>query len=448
MHFDELELNDNILDALYSMRFDTCTPIQEKAIPPLLEGKDMVGIAQTGTGKTAAYLLPIINRLYTEEMPTDAINCVIMAPTRELAQQIDQQLEAFSYFIPVSGLAVYGGNDGGRYDQEVKSMQLGADILIATPGRLLSHIALGNVDLSHVSMFVLDEADRMLDMGFIDDINKIVSHLPQQRQTLLFSATMPNEIQKLARTILKNPVSIELAIAKPAEKIDQSAYVCYEAQKTEILKTIFKDKELKRVIIFSSSKKKVKDLTYTLKKMKLNVCEMHSDLSQKERDDVLRAFKSNNIDIIISTDLLSRGIDIDDIEMVINYDVPHNADDYVHRIGRTARANRYGKAITLINEEDQYFFGRIEKVIEKTVRKEPLPESLHESPVYLPGKNKKSNSNKNHNRGKKTANQHSPKNSSKTPQDRNSKKPSSGSRHRNKARFRKDKNNQTKNGEA
>lgn len=376
MKFNELKLDDKLLDALDVMRFSECTPIQEQAIPLLLEGRDLIGVAQTGTGKTAAYLLPIINRLCTEKFSEDAINCLIMSPTRELAQQIDQTLEGFSYFVPVSGIAVYGGNDGLRYEQELKSLELGADIVIATPGRLISHLMLGNVDLSHTTIFVLDEADRMLDMGFIDDIHKIVSYLPQKRQTLLFSATMPDEIQKLAQNILYDPVSIEIAIAKPAEKIDQSAYLCHEGQKEKILMNIFNDKNLKRVIIFSSSKKKVKTLTTALRRKKINVNEMHSDLDQKHRDEILRAFKSGKIDVLVSTDLLSRGIDIDDVEVVINYDVPHNVDDYIHRIGRTARANRYGKAITLINESDKMYFRKIEKVIEKTVRKNVIPQEL------------------------------------------------------------------------
>ena len=382
MNFNELNLDDRILDALDAMRFEKCTPIQEQAIPPLLEGHDLVGVAQTGTGKTAAYLLPIINRLCTQAFPQDAINCLIMAPTRELAQQIDQTLEGFSYFLPVSGVAVYGGNDGVRYDQELKGLQLGADIVVATPGRLISHLTLGNVDLSRTTMFVLDEADRMLDMGFIDDIKKIVNYLPKERQTLLFSATMPDEIQSLASNILHDPVHVEIAIAKPAEKIDQSAYLCHEGQKMGILLDLFKDENLKRVIIFSGSKKKVHELSFALKRKKVNVSEMHSDLDQKQRDEVLRAFKAGKIDVLVSTDLLSRGIDIDDIEMVINFDVPHNTDDYVHRIGRTARANRYGKAITLINEKDQLYFKKIEKVLEKVVRKEPLPAGLGTSPEY------------------------------------------------------------------
>ena len=387
MKFQELDLDNSLLDALHSMHFEECTPIQEKSIPHLLEGKDVVGIAQTGTGKTAAYLLPTIHRIHNEGMPTDVINCVIMVPTRELAQQIDNQLEAFSYFLPVSGLAVYGGNDAIRYEQEVKSMKLGADILIATPGRLISHLSLGNVDLSHTSIFILDEADRMLDMGFIEDINHIVSYLPTQRQTILFSATMPDEIQSLARRILHNPVSIELAIARPADNIDQMALYCSEAEKTSFVSSLFADKDLKRVIIFSSSKKKVREIAFTLKRKGLNIAEMHSDLEQKERDEVLRQFKNGNIDIIVSTDLLSRGIDIDDIEMVINFDVPRNADDYVHRIGRTARANRYGKAITLVSNTDVIYMSRIEKAIGISLRKEGQVPSNTSSPRPSRGMN-------------------------------------------------------------
>ena len=381
MDFYDLDLDDKLLDAIDAMQFSQCTPIQEQSIPPLLEGKDLVGIAQTGTGKTAAYLLPILNRLCTEDFDKDAINCLIMVPTRELAQQIDQTLEAFSYFLPVSGVAIYGGNDGIRYEQERKSLQLGADIVVATPGRLLSHLSLGNVDLSRTSMFVLDEADRMLDMGFIEDIEKIASFLPKQRQTLLFSATMPAEIQKLANHLLNNPVSIEIAIAKPAEKIDQSAVYCSDDQKMGVLLDIFKDENLKRVIIFCSKKRKVHELCISMMRKHLNVAEMHSDLEQKQREEVLRAFKTGKLDILISTDLLSRGIDIDDIEMVINYDVPRNTDDYVHRIGRTARANRYGKAITLVNKADQNYFRRIEAAIEKNVRRQPLPEGMKPSPA-------------------------------------------------------------------
>ena len=384
MYFDELDLNDNVLDALYDMRFDTCTPVQEKCIPEILEGHDVLGVAQTGTGKTAAYLLPVLSKLDDGGYPKDAINCVIMSPTRELAQQIDQAMQGFGYYLQgVSSVAVYGGNDGNRYDQELRSLRMGADVVIATPGRLISHISLGNVDLSKVSFFILDEADRMLDMGFSDDIKTIAAKLPKTCQTIMFSATMPEKIEELAKTLLKNPVEIKLAVSKPAEKIKQEAYVCYETQKMTILKDIFKAGDLKRVIVFSGSKFKVKQLAASLQQIGVNCGAMHSDLEQAERDDVMFKFKSGQYDVLVATDIVARGIDIDDIDMVINYDVPHDTEDYVHRIGRTARANRDGRAITFVSEEDQYWFQQIEKFLEKVVDKMPLPEGCGEGPEYI-----------------------------------------------------------------
>lgn len=383
MYFDELNLNENVLDALYDMHFDECTPVQEKCIPEILKGKDVLGVAQTGTGKTAAYLLPVLSKLDDGGYPDKAINCLIMSPTRELAQQIDQAMQGFGYYLNgVSSVAVYGGNDGNRYDQEIKSLQLGADVVIATPGRLISHISLGNVDLSKVSFFILDEADRMLDMGFSDDIIKIAKKLPKTCQTIMFSATMPNKIEGLAKTLLKDPVELKLAVSKPAEKIKQSAYVCYETQKMGVIKDIFKNGDLQRVIIFCGSKIKVKQVAGALQRKHINCGEMHSDLDQATRDDVMFKFKSGQLDVLVATDIVARGIDIDDIAMVINYDVPHDAEDYVHRIGRTARAARTGTAITFVSEDDIYYFQQIEKFLEKDVEKMPLPVGLGESPEY------------------------------------------------------------------
>ena len=383
MYFDELELNNSVLDALYDMRFEKCTPVQEKCIPEILNGNDVLGVAQTGTGKTAAYLLPILSKLDDGNYPEKAINCLIMSPTRELAQQIDQAMQGFGYYLNgVSSVAVYGGNDGNRYDQELKSLQLGADVVIATPGRLISHISLGNVDLSKVSFFILDEADRMLDMGFSDDILKIAKKLPQSCQTIMFSATMPDKIEELAKTLLKNPKVIKLAVSKPAEKIKQSAYVCYETQKMGIIKDIFKSDNLKRVIIFCGSKMKVKQVAGALQRKHINCGEMHSDLDQAMRDEVMFKFKSGQFDVLVATDIVARGIDIDDISMVINYDVPHDAEDYVHRIGRTARAAREGSAITFVSDDDIYYFQQIEKFLGKQVDKTPLPEGLGEGPEY------------------------------------------------------------------
>lgn len=407
MYFDETQLNDNVLDALYDMRFDQCTPIQEKCIPPILEGRDLLGVAQTGTGKTAAYLLPILSKLDDGGYPHDAINCVIMSPTRELAQQIDQAMQGFGYYLNgVSSVAVYGGNDGNRYDQELKSFQMGADVVIATPGRLISHISLGSADLSKVSFFVLDEADRMLDMGFSEDIKMIASKLPATCQTIMFSATMPEKIEELAKSLLKNPVEVKIAVSKPAEKIKQSAYVCYETQKIGIVKDLFRKGDLNRVIIFSGKKQKVKAINRTLQQMKINSGEMHSDLEQAERDEILYKFKTGQIDVLVATDIVARGIDIDDIAMVINFDVPHDPEDYVHRIGRTARAQRDGIAITFVSEDEISSFKQIEKFLGRVVDKNELSEGLGETPDY--------NAPRSRGRGGKGRDEKRPRNNSKT----------------------------------
>ena len=402
MKFSELELEESVLEALDAMRFDECTPIQEQAIPIILEGKDLIAVAQTGTGKTAAFLLPVLNKLCKGEHRQDVINCVVMSPTRELAQQIDQQMEGFSYFMPVSSVAVYGGNDGSLFEQQKKGLSLGADVVITTPGRLLSHLNLGYVDLSHVSYFILDEADRMLDMGFFDDIMQIVKHMPKERQTIMFSATMPAKIQQLANTILRNPSEIKLAVSKPAEKIIQAAYVCYERQKLGIVQHLFEQEVPEKVIVFVSSKIKVKEVTRALKMKKLNVGEMHSDLEQVQREQIMRDFKSGRINILVATDIVSRGIDIDDIRLVINYDVPNDSEDYVHRIGRTARANNDGVAITFVNEKEQSNFKNIENFLEKEIYKIPVPVELGESPEYAP--RTRSNSHNNSSRNKKRFN--------------------------------------------
>ena len=393
MKFNELNLDESVLQALDAMNFKECTPVQEHTIPVILEGRDLIGVAQTGTGKTAAYLLPVLNQLNKGTYPADAINCVIMSPTRELAQQIDQQMEGFSYFMPASSVAVYGGNDGIRFEQEKKGLTLGADVVIATPGRLISHLSMGYVDLSKVSFFILDEADRMLDMGFYDDIMQIVKFLPKKRQTIMFSATMPTKIQQLAQNILNHPVEVKLAVSKPAEKIIQTAYICYETQKLGIIRSLFKDQTPERVIVFASSKLKVKEVAKAFLRMKLNVGEMHSDLDQSQRDHIMHEFKSGRINILVATNIVARGIDIDDIRLVINYDVPHDAEDYVHRIGRTARANHDGCAITFVSETEQIKFKSIEDFLERTIYKIPVPEELGDAPEYTPkatkGKSKK-----------------------------------------------------------
>lgn len=384
MRFDELDLSDDILDALDAMNFNECTPIQEQAIPVILDGRDLIAVAQTGTGKTAAYLLPVIDRLVDEPVPEDAVNCIVMAPTRELAQQIDRQMEGFAYFVPINSVAIYGGTDGAGFAQQQRGLKLGADVVIATPGRLLAHLNMGYVDLSKVSYFILDEADRMLDMGFYDDIMQIVKQLPKSRQTLMFSATMPPKIQQLAKAILNDPAEVKLAVSRPTEKIDQSAYVCYEPQKTPLLKYLLKTYHSKRVIVFSASKLAVRDLSRDLRRSKIKTGEMHSDLDQNERDKVMLDFRAGRIDVLVATDILARGIDIDDISMVVNYDVPREAEDYIHRIGRTARANADGKAVTLVNERDQVKFGSIERFLKYEVRKDAVPAELGETPEYRP----------------------------------------------------------------
>ncbi|MBQ9170755.1 MAG: DEAD/DEAH box helicase [Bacteroidaceae bacterium] len=386
MDFYDLDLNDYVLDALDDMNFTDTTPIQEHAIPPILEGRDVMGVAQTGTGKTAAYLLPVLSKLADGGYPEDAINCVIMSPTRELAQQIDSALQGFAYHLPgVSSVAVYGGNDGIRYEQEKRAMQSGADVVIATPGRLISHLSLASIDLSRVSFFILDEADRMLDMGFCDDILLIAKALPEKHQTIMFSATMPGDILSLAHSILRNPVEVKLAVSKPADNIRQSACICYETQKLLVVKRMFEQEPPHRVIIFVGSKKKTKELAISIIRAGYNARAMHSDLSQAERDEVMYGFRSGKIDILVATDIVARGIDIDDIALVINFDVPRDEEDYVHRIGRTARAGRGGRALTLVNDKDMIYFRQIERFLGKEIEKEQVPEEFGETPAYRSG---------------------------------------------------------------
>ena len=380
MRFDELYLEDAILDGLDAMNFQEATPIQEQTIPVILEGKDLIACAQTGTGKTAAYVLPSKGN-----HPENSVNAVIMAPTRELALQIDQQIEGFTYYVPISAVAIYGGTDGIAWEQQRRGLEMGADIVIATPGRLLSYIKLGVVDLSSVSFFVLDEADRMLDMGFYDDIMQVYNQLPRTCQTVMFSATMPPKIRTLANHILKNPEEVEIAISRPRESIMQTAYICYNMQKVKIIEDLFSTSRPKRVIIFSSSKMNVKDLAKTLKRQKFNVEEMHSDLEQSKREEVMRDFKNGKIDILVATDVVARGIDITDIRLVINFDIPHDPEDYVHRIGRTARGtDGEGLAITFVAPEEQTAFKKIEDFLGKEVYKIPVDSKFGAVPEYTP----------------------------------------------------------------
>lgn len=387
MRFDELDLADEVLDGLDGMNFVEMTPIQEASIPLLLEGRDIIACAQTGTGKTAAYLLPIIDRLSRGELLSDKVNAVVIAPTRELAIQIEQQVLGFSYYLPISSVAVYGGTDGITFEQQRRALELGVDIVIATPGRLMALLNLQNADLSSVSYFVLDEADRMLDMGFYDDIVAIAQHLPKGGvcQTAMFSATMPPRIKKLAATLLYDPAEVEIAISRPPESIRQCAYICHEGQKLGILKHIFSELSPERSIVFSSSKLKCKELARAISKLGINCQAMHSDRSQDEREQIMRDFKHGSVDLLVATDIVARGIDIDNISVVVNYDLPHDAEDYVHRIGRTARGNNdAGMAITLVGEEEQYGFGEIETFLGRSIELLPIPETLGEAPLYEP----------------------------------------------------------------
>src|ERR1035437_9677154 len=388
MRFDELPLCDAVLDGLQAMNFKEATPVQEQTIPVILQKRDVIACAQTGTGKTAAFILPLLHNLQSEHHAENFVNAIIMAPTRELAQQIDQQMEGFSYFTSFSSVAVYGGNDSSAWDVQRRGLQKGADVVIATPGRLLSHINLSDIDFSHVKYFILDEADRMLDMGFFDDIMQVVNRLPKDRQTIMFSATMPPKIRLLAKTIMNDPFEVKIAVWKPPESSMQTAYICYEAQKQGIIRHLFVEQEATKVIIFSGSKLKVKELYKTFTQMGLKVGEMHSDLDQTQRDHIMHEFRNNRVNILVATDIVSRGIDIDDISLIINYDVPHDAEDYVHRIGRTARASAEGMSITFVSEDEQYKFKQIEEFLEKDIYKIPMPEELGESPEYNPEKNK------------------------------------------------------------
>ena len=371
------------MDALEAMGFQEATPIQAESIPKILDGKDLMGIAQTGTGKTGAFLLPTIDRIL-DTPDNGKIKALIVVPTRELAQQIDQAVEGFGYYAKVTSLAIYGGGSGHDFSREKKALTKGADIIIATPGRFLSHLTLGYVDLSELTCLILDEADRMLDMGFHGDIMRIAEKCKKERQTLLFSATMPDRIETLSKDLLNNPLTVKLALSKPAEKIKQGAYVLFDHQKDDVLVEVLKDRNVKSGIVFTSRKRTVSQITRTLKKAGIQCERISSDAEQSEREAVMLGFRQKKFPILVATDVVSRGIDIDSIELVVNYDVPPNEEDYVHRIGRTARADKDGEGVTLINPDDQFRFGKIEKLIEKEVPKLAIPERLGKGPEYNP----------------------------------------------------------------
>lgn len=387
MTFNDFNFEPELVDGLQSMGYKQPTPIQQQAIPVILDNKDIVACAQTGTGKTAAFLLPVIQHILKAE--TRHLNTLIITPTRELALQIDQQVDGLGYFCGVGSIAIYGGNDGIAWTNQKHSLEQGVDIVIATPGRLKALLQSGDINFEHLQHLVLDEADRMLDMGFIDDIKQIITYLPKKRQTILFSATMPPKMRILANQILNDPQSINIAISKPAEGILQQAYVVYDAQKEPILKEILKNQDYQSIIIFSSTKENVKRLEKSLQKIEPSLKAFHSDLEQAEREEIMRDFKSRRLRILIGTDILSRGIDVDGINLIVNYDAPPDPEDYIHRIGRTARASRQGVAITFINERDQQRFGQIEALMGIEVPKLPVPESLGPVPKYDPDAKKK-----------------------------------------------------------
>jgi len=382
LEFKEFDFTDELMEGLNAMRFEKATPVQEKTIPVIKEGNDLIACAQTGTGKTAAYLLPVIDKLVKQK--SKGINALILVPTRELAIQIDQQMEGFGYFLDVSSTAIYGGNDSAEWNRQKTALTTGSDIVIATPGRLIQHLTMGYVKIDTLKHLILDEADRMLDMGFFDDIMQVVKYLPSERQTLMFSATMPPKIRELAKNILIEPEEVNISISKPAEGILQAAYMVYDTQKIPLLNDLLKDKDLPSIIIFSSTKQKVKEIARSLASNNFNSKAIHSDLEQSEREDVLREFRNRNTQILVATDIIARGIDIEKIDLVINFDVPRDAEDYVHRVGRTARAQTQGVAITLINDKEVLEFHKIERLIEKDIYKIPLPAELGDAPVYNP----------------------------------------------------------------
>ncbi|MDF9795859.1 ATP-dependent RNA helicase RhlE [Catalinimonas alkaloidigena] len=383
MSFKNFKFQAELQEGISAMGFEEPTPVQQQAIPPILSGKDVIACAQTGTGKTAAYLLPILNDLVMQ--PTEYISSLIIVPTRELAVQIDQQLEGFSYFTSVSSITIYGGSDGATFDRQKSALKKGTGIIVATPGKLMSHLNLGYVDLKHLRHFILDEADRMLDMGFYEDIMRIASYLPEKKQTLMFSATMPPKIRQLAKNVQVDPEEINIAISKTASGILQAAFILYDNQKLPLLEHLLKAKKIGSLIVFCARKVTVKEISKALDKLDYQISAIHSDLEQSEREEIMRKFRNKQIQVLVATDILSRGIDVEGIELVINYDVPNDAEDYVHRVGRTARADKKGAAFTFVGPKEQRSFSQIESLIEKEITKAKLPDYIGDGPAYNPG---------------------------------------------------------------
>jgi ATP-dependent RNA helicase RhlE len=399
LNFTELGLDERLLNGIDAMGYETATPVQEQVIVPILQGKDIIASAQTGTGKTAAFLLPVVNKIITEPHDEHQINAMIIVPTRELAVQIAQTMEGLSYFTDVSCIAVYGGGDGTSFTTEKKALSSGVDMVICTPGRMIAHLNMGYVKMQAVKYLILDEADRMLDMGFHDDIMKIISFLPKKRQNLLFSATMPQKMRELARKIAHQPLEINIAVSKPPEQIVQEAFIVYEPQKIPLVKHILSSKDFQSVIVFCSKKQNVKQLSNELKRARFSIEEIHSDLEQNQREQVLLDFRNKKLKILVATDILSRGIDIEEIDLVINYDVPNDGEDYVHRIGRTARAASEGTAYTFVTEKEQQKFAQIEELLGKPVTKAQVPEKFGPTPAYNPRASRASSGGRQHRSG-------------------------------------------------
>ncbi len=401
MNFTELGLDERLLAGIEAMGYETATPVQEQVIKPILQGKDIIASAQTGTGKTAAFLLPVVNKIITEPHDAHLINAMIIVPTRELAVQIAQTMEGLSYFTDVSCIAVYGGGDGTSFTTEKKALSNGVDMVVCTPGRMIAHLNMGYVKMQAIKYLILDEADRMLDMGFHDDLMKIISFLPKQRQNLLFSATMPMKMRELARKILHHPLEINIAVSKPPEQIVQEAFVVYEPQKIPLIKELLSSRDFQSVIVFCSKKMNVKQLAHELKRSRFSIEEIHSDLEQDKREQVLLDFRNKKLKILVATDILSRGIDIEDIDLVINYDVPNDGEDYIHRIGRTARAASEGTAYTFVTEKEQQKFAQIEELLGHAVTKAQVPEKFGATPAYNPRGNRGSSGRGGESRGRK-----------------------------------------------
>jgi len=401
LNFEDFKFTPELQEGLDSMGFTKPTPIQEQTIPVILQNKDIIACAQTGTGKTASYLLPVLHKISLKQ--TDQVNTLILAPTRELALQIDQQIMGLGYFTGATSIAVYGGGDGINYEQQKRSITEGVNIIVATPGRLIAHLTSGKIKFNHLEHLILDEADRMLDMGFYEDIVRIISYLPQKRQNLLFSATMPPKIRTLAKKILNKPAEVNIAISKPSEGINQQAYMVYDDQKLDLINHILSDKAFTSTIIFASRKETVKKLNAELRRKRIDSEAFHSDLEQEQREEIMNRFKGKKLPVLVGTDVISRGIDVVGISLVVNYDVPPDPEDYVHRIGRTARAETTGTAITFINDKDQRRFSQIEQLIGYEIEKLALPEGFAEAPVYNPAKKivRNKNSNKSGSQKKK-----------------------------------------------